>query len=115
MSKFKFFIVFLLIAIISLLVYIAFFKTPKMPAGMNKMQGEQTQMQMAWIGPGLYYGYWFDSQDEYNSWYNNNYRNNYDRAQGQRNPDNRQASPRDNQGGARTDGGARAGGGGRGR
>lgn len=26
-----------------------------------------------WIGPGIYYGFWFDDEDEYHRWYRHDY------------------------------------------
>jgi uncharacterized membrane protein YgcG len=114
-NKFKILISILLIAITGLLIYVAFFKTPK-SANLNvpgsSMPSDETQI--AWIGPGLYYGYWFDSQDQYNNWYNNNYRNNSNRANPQNNPQRHSNDMNQDRGGMR-DSGGRSGGGGRGR
>lgn len=117
MNKYKLLLVILLTVIIGLLVYLAFFKKPSV-ASLNVPQSEMpsNETQIGWIGPGLYYGYWFDSQDEYNNWYNNNYRNNYNRDNAQRNQD--QSRAQDAAGnshmndGGRSGGGMRSGGGG---
>jgi hypothetical protein len=115
MSKFKLLITLLLIAITGLLIYVAFFKTPKM-ANLNVpgSNASANERQIAWIGPGLYYGYWFDSEDQYNNWYSNNYRNNYNRTNPQNDPSRQSRDMNQDRSGMR-DSGGRSGGGGRGR
>ena len=103
----RFIIPLLLLAIVALLVYIAFFKNPH-PSMVNS---SQNQTQVEWVGPGLYYGVWFDQEGDYNNWYNNNYRDQATRPD--QNPD--MDRNRDFEGSDRFQGGARSGGGGRGR
>jgi hypothetical protein len=99
----RFIIPLLLLAIVSLLVYIAFFKN----SSSQTVSTSVNETQVAWVGPGLYYGMWFDSQDDYNNWYNDNYRNQARRPD--QTPD--MDRNRDFDGSDRFQGGARSGGG----
>lgn len=109
MNKYKLIILLLLAAIIGLLTYLAFFKPSMMPMQSNV----QTQDKMLWIGPGLYYGVWFESEADYNSWYENNYRRQgqYERPDDTPNRPDQMQTPRDPDGAGRFQGGARSGGG----
>jgi hypothetical protein len=35
--------------------------------------GDDDDEQVIWIGPGVYYGVWFDNEWEYNNWYDHHH------------------------------------------
>ena len=48
---------------------------------------EEEPAVQVWVGPGWYYGFWFDNEYEYNDWHNNHW-NNYHNNRPHNGPNN---------------------------
>ncbi len=89
----------------------------------NEDQSVEYVQRPVWVGPGLYYGIWFNNEEDYNTWHDDHYNNGNHQQDGNRQRDggNRgqgggsQRNNQDRGGGGQRGGGGRGGGGGHGR